>query len=232
MKLGIMQPYFLPYIGYWQLMNAVDHYVIYEDVNFIKGGWINRNRLLLQNEPKFFNIQMEGASPNKHINEVRLLKNRKMIEKTLKMFDAAYKKAPQYLSVMPLIERIFLHEEENLAKFLINSIYEMAEFLEMDTKFHVSSNIEKNNELRGQEKVIAICKKLNADEYYNAIGGQKLYDRNEFKQQGISLKFLSTNEIVYKQYNDEFVASLSIADVLMFNEKEKVKKMLKDFTLI
>lgn len=232
MKLGIMQPYFLPYIGYWQLMNAVDHYVIYDDVNFIKGGWINRNRLLLQNEPKFFNIQMDGASPNKLINEIRVSQNRKAVEKTLRMFEAAYIKAPQYTNVMPMIEKIFLYQEENLAVYLANSIYEVAGFLEMDTVFHTSSDLKKDNSLRGQDKVIAICKELKASEYYNAVGGQKLYDRDEFKENGVELKFLSTNEIRYSQYNDEFVSGMSIVDVLMFNEKATVKEMLKDFTLI
>lgn len=227
-----MQPYFLPYIGYWQLMNAVDQYVIYDDVNFIKSGWINRNRLLLNGEPKFFNVQMVGASCNKHINEINLLENKNVKDKTLRMFEAAYKKSPQYLDVMPVIEKIFSCKEDNLAKFLINSIYEIAGFLDINTIFHVSSNIEKNNELRGQEKVIAICKELKASEYYNAIGGQKLYDRNEFMKQGINLKFLSTNEITYKQYGKEFVSGLSIVDVLMFNDKKTVKGMLKDFTLI
>ena len=94
MKIGIMQPYFLPYIGYWQLLNAVDKYVIYDDVNYIKGGWINRNRILINKEPKYFNVKLNGASPNKLINEVEVSNDNIWQKKLLKTIEENYKKAP------------------------------------------------------------------------------------------------------------------------------------------
>lgn len=232
MKLGIMQPYFVPYIGYWQLMNAVDKYVVYDDVNFIKGGWINRNRILLNGFPFYFNIQMNGASPNKLINEVEINNNTSIVNKNLKQIETAYKKAPYYNVVRPLIEEIFAYDTNNLAKFIFNSFKVINRYLDIKTELVLSSSLNKNNELKGQDKVIAICKLLGATEYYNAIGGQELYDFATFAENKIELKFLRTENITYKQFNNEFQPNLSIIDVLMFNDKETVKKMLNSYSLI
>ena len=175
MKLGIMQPYFVPYIGYWQLMNAVDEYVIYDDVNFIKGGWINRNRILVNDQPKYFNVPMLGASSMKHINEVG-----------------------------------------------VNN----------DPKLIVSSTLEKDCTLKGQDKVLEICKLLGATEYYNAIGGQELYSFADFRQQGVKLSFLKTEPITYDQFGGEFQPNLSIVDVMMFNSADTVREMLGRYQLV
>lgn len=232
MKLGIMQPYFLPYIGYWQLMNAVDTYVIYDDVNFIKGGWINRNRILMNGEVKMINLQMHNASPNKLINEVEVLGNSIYNKKLLKTLKSCYKKATYYSDVFPVIESIITQDEKNLAKYLEHSIKKICEYLLIDTELIVSSTINKNNDLKGQDKVIEICKTLGMDEYFNAIGGQKLYSYEDFAKQEIKLKFLKTGTVEYKQFDNEFVSNLSIIDVLMFNSVGDIKKMLKHFELL
>ena len=232
LKLGIMQPYFVPYIGYWQLLNAVDKYVIYDDVNFIKGGWINRNRILLDGKPFYFNVQMNGASPNKLINEVQINNNPAFIKKSLKQIEMAYKKAPYYAVVSPLFEEILTYQTNNLVEFIVHSFKVINNYLGIDTELILSSSLDKDCTLRGQEKVIAICKLLGATEYYNAIGGQELYNFEDFSNNNIELKFLQTEEIVYKQFNNEFQANLSIIDVLMFNDKEKVKEMLNKYKLI
>lgn len=232
MKLGIMQPYFMPYIGYWQLMNAVDLYVVYDDVNYIKGGWINRNRILVNNTPTYINLPLIEASPNKKINEIEVDINSIIINKNIKKIELSYRKAPYYNEVYPLIEKILLCNEKSLPKFILNSFKLVAEYLDINTEFVLSSDISKNNELRAQNKVIDICKNLKADEYYNAIGGTELYDKNIFEQNGIKLSFLDTNKIEYKQFNNEFVSNLSIIDVLMFNSKQEVKNMLKMYNLV
>lgn len=232
MKLGIMQPYFFPYIGYWQLMNAVDKYVVYDDVNFIKGGWINRNRILVNGKPQYFNVQMKGSSPFKLINEIEINNSEISINKNLKTIYMAYHKAPYFSKVNLLIEKILKNQTPNLAEYVINSIKCIAEYLNIYSEIIISSKIPKNNELKNQDKVIEICKKLNATEYYNAIGGMELYSFDEFRKNGINLSFLKTNEIYYKQFNNEFVPNLSIIDVMMFNSQEEIKTMLDDFTLI
>lgn len=232
MKIGIMQPYFLPYIGYWQLLNAVDKYVIYDDVNYIKGGWINRNRILINKEAKYFNVKLNGASPNKLINEVEVSLDEVYQKKLLKTVEENYKKAPFFNEVFPVIQKIIENKETNLAKYLEYSIKEICSYLDIKTEILISSHLEKNNSLKGKNKVIEICKKLGGTEYYNAVGGQELYSFEEFKSNGIELKFLKTKEINYQQFSNEFVPYLSILDVMMFNSKEKVKGFLNNYSLI
>lgn len=229
MKLGIMQPYFLPYIGYWQLINAVDTYVIYDDVNFIKGGWINRNKILLEGKEFMFNLLLNGASPNKLICEVFVVENQSKLIKTI---ECAYKKAPCFDQIFPLIKNIIEYENKNLARFIGNSIIQIAGYLNLKTKFIYSSEIEKNSSLRAQEKIIHICEILGAKYYYNAIGGMELYNTMDFEKKGIELKFLKTNLVEYKQFNNEFIPYLSILDVIMFNSPTEINKMLDNYELI
>jgi len=232
MKLGIMQPYFFPYIGYWQLMKVVDKYIIFDDVNFIKGGWVNRNKILINGEGKLINLRMHNASQNKLINQVEVLGNPVYNKELLKTLEVCYKKAPYYDDVFPVIESIITLDEKNLARYLEFSIRRVSEYLSIDTELIVSSTITKNNDLRGQDKVIEICKVLGANEYINAIGGQALYSPEDFAAQGIQLKFLKTGEIRYQQFKNEFVQNLSIIDVMMFNSIEEVKKMLEKYELL
>lgn len=230
-KLGIMQPYFMPYIGYWQLMNLVDKYVIYDDVNFINRGWINRNRILLNGEPHYLNIQMIGASQNRLINEISVNNNDKVLKKNLRMVESAYSKAPYFKEAYHIIEKILKCDKSNLAEYIFDSIKVICDYLDIKTELIISSRIDKDNNLKGQDKIVEICKILNAKEYYNAIGGKELYDYESFKKNGIELKFLKTNDIRYKQFNNEFQSNLSILDVMMFNDKDSIKGLLKQYEL-
>lgn len=232
MKVGIMQPYFLPYIGYWQLINAVDKYVIYDDVNFIKRGWINRNRILINKEPNLFNIQMVGASQNKLINQIEVSQDDIWRKKLLMTIEKNYSKAPYYRIVYPIIEEIINYNENNLSRYIEYSIRRICKYLNINTDIIISSSINKKNELKGQDKIINICESLGATEYYNAIGGQELYSYNNFQDRGIKLKFLQTDKIVYKQYNCDFVSNLSILDVMMFNSVEEINVMLTKYKLV
>ena len=229
MKLGIMQPYFLPYIGYFQLINAVDKYVIYDDVQYIKGGWINRNKLLLNGKDFMFNLLLSGASPNKLINEITVNENQTSLIKTI---QSAYGKAAYFNDVFALVKKIFEFEDKNLGKFIGNSLIQIADYLKFNTKFIYSSEIDKNNLLKAQDKVLQICKILEATEYFNAIGGQYLYNKEVFQQDNIKLNFLKTETIEYKQFKNEFVPYLSILDVMMFNSVEEIKVMLDKYELI
>ena len=134
--------------------------------------------------------------------------------------------------MIPLIEKIINCDEKKISKFLFNSFRVINKYLGIDTKLILSSDIPKDNSLRGQDKVIAICKILNATEYYNAIGGMNLYNRDDFLAEGIDLKFLHTNEIRYKQFHNEFQPNLSIIDVMMFCSVDEIKNFLNEYTLI
>lgn len=228
-KVGIMQPYFMPYIGYFQLMKAVDKYIVYDDVNFIKGGWVSRNFILVNGEKKMFTITLKGASPNKSFNEIEIGDNFKKFTKTLQM---SYSKAPYFESTMQLIDRIVSYPNKQLALFIANSFREILTYLNINTKIYISSDLHKDCALKGKEKVIHICKLLGADAYYNAIGGQKLYDKEDFENNGISLSFLKTKDINYLQFNNSFIPCLSMIDVLMFNSVDDINNMLDKFELI
>lgn len=219
----------MPYIGYFQTMAAVDTYVVYDDVQYIKGGWVNHNFLLIGGKKQMFSIQLRGASPNKLFNEVEIGDNFKKLSHTLQL---NYSKAPFYSEIMPLLEGIFSYEDRNLARFLWHSYREMFEYLGIGTNIILSSSIQKDNTLRGKEKVLAVCKTLGADIYFNAIGGQELYDKAEFAVNGVDLHFVKTNDLKYQQFNSEFEPGLSFIDVLMFNGKESTRELLKKYTLV
>lgn len=229
MTVGIMQPYFLPYIGYWQLINAVDKYVIYDDVNFINKSWINRNNILLNGNKHQINLLLTEASQNKLINQVAIQDNQTKLIRTIEM---NYKKAPMFQQVFPLFLHIMEHSDKNLAKFIGNSIVEISKYLSIETEFIYSSTIDKDNTLRAQDKILNICKLLNANKYVNAIGGADLYSKDDFNKVGIELSFLETKIEPYKQFKNEFVPYLSILDVLMFNSIEEIKSRLNKYELL
>lgn len=233
LRLGIMQPYFVPYLGYWQLMNAVDVYLVYDDVNFIKGGRINRNNILINHEAKPVNLILSGASPNKLINEVVVDRSPVSIRKLIAKIEGAYCKAPYFQDVFPILTETFRQDETDLGRYLFNSFKSIGSYLGITTKLLLSSEIEKDCSLKGKEKVMDICKRLGADEYYNSVGGMHLYDKDEFAEHGITLHFLKMNEdVVYPQFKEPFVPNLSIVDVMMFNSKEKCHELLKEYTLV
>lgn len=232
MKLAIMQPYFIPYIGYWQLMNMVDQYIIFDDVNYINRGWINRNKILVDGKPKYINIPLLGASQNKKINEITVNNDEKLISKKLRTIEYAYKKAPFYQNAFPIIERILKYSNKSLVLYLEHSFYIICEYLNIKTKLYLSSSLNKNNNLKGEKRILDICQLLGATEYCNAIGGQRLYSFQSFRDKNIELKFLKSNNIVYRQLGTPFQNNLSIIDVMMFNSKNKIEEFLQEYTLI
>lgn len=230
MKIGIMQPYFLPYIGYWQLMNAVDKYVIYDDVNYIKGGWVNRNRMLTTaGKETYFTISLRDASSFKKINEIEILQ---VPDKILKSVQQVYRKATCFAEAYPTIEEIFRFPEKNLGKFLVHANRMIANYLGITTELIVSSELAKDNSQRADEKVLHICNLLGGDEYYNAIGGQALYSREKFATRGVRLSFVKTELVPYPQYKFDFVPGLSILDIMMFNDRDRLREMMGEYDLV
>ena len=224
-----MQPYFLPYIGYFQLIKAVEKYVIADNLNYIKQGWINRNKLLLNGNEFLFNLAVIGASQNKMINEIFVGDDQSRLLRTI---EVNYRKAPFFADVFPLIEKMLIHEDKNLARFIGNSLKIIADYLNFNTEFEYMSDLNRDTSLKAQDMVINVCKLVNATEYLNAIGGMDLYDKQTFKQAGVDLYFIKTNKIEYQQFNNLFVPNLSMLDVLMFNSVEAVNELLEQFELI
>lgn len=223
-----MQPYLFPYLGYFQLMQAVDAFVVYDDVNYIKQGWVNRNYVLVQGRPFRFTLSLRNASSNRPINQITVGDNQ---EKLLKTIRQNYSKAPQFSSAFPVVEGILLQREKNLAKFLDEGLRRIGNYLGLKPAWHVSSSLEKDNTLRGQDKVLSICEKLGATEYINLPGGISLYDRESFSSRNIRLSFIRPRAAPYNQFGKEFVPNLSIVDAIMFNDGEQCRRLLQEYDL-
>ena len=229
----IMQPYIFPYIGYFQLFEVCDIFVSYDDVQFMKGGWINRNRILYHGKPKHITFPVNKAPLNTAIDHYFFHENiGKEKKKILSTLHQAYLKAPFFQSVYPLLEDIVKVNENNVARFAENSLKRILDYLGISVEIRRSSHLSFDKSLKGQDRVIAIVKELGGDCYVNPIGGQDLYSPAEFAANNIDLRFLECKAELYKQFSNEFVTSLSIIDVLMFNSIEQIRLMLKQFKLV
>lgn len=232
MNLAIMQPYIFPYIGYFQLLNAVDKWVIYDDVNFIKKGWINRNYILINDRPSLYTIPLKNGSQNELINNVFISYNEAWRQKLLKKIEFSYKKAPFYATIYPLLEEVLSSKPTLIKDLNYLSLIRIAAYLDIDTEIIESSSIYGNRHLKGQDRIIDICKQNKCKTYINPSGGKKLYKNKVFLENKIDLFFHYPNAIIYNQYSkQEFVPWLSIIDVLMFNSVEEISRMLQDYKL-
>jgi hypothetical protein len=224
-SLAIMQPYFFPYIGYFQLIKAVDLFIAYDNIKYTKKGWINRNRILQDGKDVVFSVPLRKDSDSLDIRNREISADFKKA-KLLNQVREAYRRAPYFERAFPLVERIVLEKETNLFQFILNSIKEICERLAIRTEIVVSSSLQIDHSLTGRTKVLALCRHVGADVYINSIGGQDLYSKDDFSAHGISLKFLKTKSFEYKQLDHEFVPWLSIIDVMMFNSPDAIKECL------
>lgn len=233
-RVAIMQPYFMPYIGYFQLIDSCELFVISDSVQYRKGGWINRNRLLINGKPSMFTLSLKKAPLEYNINQRYFSEKFKIDkEKLIKTIDINYSKAPHFLEVRELIEEILSFDNyANVAEFNYNSIKKVCEYIGIKRKFIKESEISKDDKLKCEDAVIDITKKLHGQIYINSIGGKSLYSKERFKKSGIKLYFIKTNDIKYTQFKNEFQQNLSIIDVLMFNSKDEIMKLIKDYQLV
>lgn len=230
-----MQPYVFPYVGYFQLINAVDHFVFYDDVNFIKQGWINRNRIFVNGSDQMFTIPINDISSFRPINETEI--NYKLYpkwwEKFKKTLSQTYKNSPFFEDVMLLVSGVFEKNYPNISALCVESIARCCSYLEMTEKnFYLSS--ERFGDTKGldrADRLISISESLGSQDYINPAGGVELYDKEYFKSKGVMLSFMANNLTTYNQFNYPFVGGLSIIDVLMFNDKDEVVRMLDNFKL-
>ena len=230
MKAAIMQPYFLPYIGYWQLISSVDRFVVYDNIQYTKSGWINRNRFLQNGKPQVFTIPLKSDSDYMDVGERRISPAFNK-SKLINQLNGAYAKATNSKTIMPILKDIIGYDEDNLFGYILNSIKEICTYLEIDTEIVTSSQIEIDHSLKAEERVLAICKAEKATVYVNTSGGTGLYDKDRFRGEGIDLKFIQSKDIRYPQFGDEFVPWLSILDVMMFNDQATIKQFLAEHTL-
>ncbi|HZW12286.1 MAG TPA: WbqC family protein [Noviherbaspirillum sp.] len=232
-KIGMMQPYLFPYLGYFQLMSAVDVFVLGDDLQYVKESWINRNRILMNGTDKLITFPLKKGKYLSRINE-RVLSDDFSAEadKLLRVIFNAYARAPQYKKVIPFLEALFKYPEKSLAKYAEHSIRRIAEYLGIKTEIVIASDLCIGEVVDKQDRVIKTAKKLNGEVYINLIGGVDLYDFDLFEEHGLKLVFHRINDISYPQFGNEFVPLLSIIDVLMFNEMSEVQRKLNCYSLL
>lgn len=228
MIVAIMQPYFFPYIGYFQLMNSVDLFVFHDDVQYVKQSWINRNRIRSSDAAIWLTLPVGKAEHQCNINDRHYMLGRE-IAKVKQRLKAAYRNAPAYSQVAPFILDLLDFTDDNVAKFNANLLTQLAAILRIGCSFAFSSEIAKPDALKGEEKVIELCRRLGADHYINPIGGVDLYDHARFAEDNLDLKFLRT--AVKPVELKDGPAQLSIIDVLMFNGIDGTRKLLDDYML-
>jgi hypothetical protein len=256
MKLGIMQPYFLPYIGYFQAINEVDKYILYPNLTFIKDGWMNRNRIWIKNSGiSTISIPLINKSSNTTINEVRLDNTLLWKKKLFKTIFLNYKGSIYFDEVFPLFENLFSESFEYLNELNSYLIVKLSSFIGIDTEIEYGNYekyiqlekelievengdyskflfLEQTRPIKKVARVLTISKNEKADIFVNAIGGQTLYSKEEFLQYNIDLKFIQTNELSYSQFSPSFTPNLSIIDVLMHNGKNGTFDILNNYELI
>ncbi|MGB5944419.1 MAG: WbqC family protein [Leeuwenhoekiella sp.] len=231
-SIAIMQPYFFPYVGYFQLVNAVDEFIVFDDVNFIKKGWINRNYISANGKSKLFTVPLLKPSQNKLIKETEVhpteyLKFKKTFLATLKH---TYSKSPYFEQTFSMVEDI-LAESTTIANLALKSVITVAAYLEMKTDFMVSSDFQADKELKGQDRILNLCTARDASEYLNLSGGKNLYQVEDFQQQNIELKFVSTDFSSLKKIDQSFNFQLSVIHLLMHFSPRRINDFLKIYNL-
>lgn len=226
MKAAVMQPYFMPYIGYFQLIAAVDLFIVYDNIKYTKKGWINRNRILRNGEDTIISLPLKADSDRLNVVERRLAEDFKP-RKLIAQIEGAYRAAPFFCAIFPLIEEILLFDDPDLFRFNLNSIEKTCAHLSIGTPFRISSAFAIDHELKAQDKVLALCAAAGADVYVNPIGGLELYSKPEFAGRGVELRFLRALPFDYAQFGAPFVPWLSIIDVMMFNSPETLEALLR-----
>jgi hypothetical protein len=232
MKVAIMQPYLFSYLGYFQLIAAVDKFVILDDVNFINKGWINRNRILINGKPSMFTLPLEQASQNKLIKDILVAKDKRWTNKFLKSIEMAYKKAPYFEFVFPLIKDNIEREETTISDLIYYGLVDLCKYMGIGTEIVPHSALYHTEGVHGQDKILEICVQAGATQYINPLGGQDLYTKEKFLDKNIQINFLSPELSPYPQNSSDFVAGLSIIDVLMNNNQEQIQYHLNNYKLL
>ena len=226
-----MQPYFLPYLGYFQLISAVDKFIIYDNIKYTKKGWINRNRWLVRGSDVLFTLPLRNGSDALQVNEREISNDFNRI-KFLNQLTENYRRAPHFDETYSLMEKLLPFEDRNLFRVIYNSALLICRHLHLTTELIISSSIDTVHDLKGRDRVIALCKAVDSKIYINPTGGTALYSPHDFHVNGLILKFIRSRDLLYKQFENHHIPNLSIVDVLMFNPVWRVKELLNEYDLI
>jgi hypothetical protein len=226
MKVAIMQPYFFPYIGYFQLIESVDLFIIYDNIKYTKKGWINRNRFLRNGADVVLTVPLRKDSDSLDVKD-RAIADDFDRGQLISQLRQAYRRAPYFDQAFPVVEKSIMSSQENLFEYIHGAVVDVCRYLGIGTRIVRSSGIVIASGLKGTDRVLGLCKATGASGYVNAIGGQELYSREDFAAQGVQLKFLKSHAITYPQFGNPFVPWLSIIDVMMFNAVARIREFLE-----
>lgn len=218
----------MPYLGYFQLVAAVDKFVFYDDVNFFKKGWINRNHILCDKREYLFSIPLDNASQNRRINEIQVALDDRWLRKFYKTIERSYGKAPNYESTIAFLRELFESENTTIGELAKTSVRKVCEYADISTEFVDSSAQYMNESLAGQDRILDICVKEHATEYINAQNGRSLYDREAFRARQIELRFISPMLSPYQRDQPEFVGGLSVVDAMMFVSRTDLRSLMNE----
>lgn len=230
--IAVMQPYFMPYIGYWQLLAAVDRFIVLDDVSLIRRGWIQRNRILVGGAPHLFTLPLRGASQNRRICDLERVVDDVWLKKFQRQLAENYRRAPYFSETISLLQMVLSNPEPNLSRFLMAGLRATCRHLSIDTELLPSSGRYANESLAGQARIVDICRQEGAARYFNPPGGVDLYDRGAFEAQGVELRFVVPRETPYPQLGKSFVPWLSAIDILMNVGRDGMRAMLGNYDLI
>ena len=227
-----MQPYFVPYLGYFQLLGAVDKFVVLDDVNYINRGWINRNQIAMNGQPMWLTLPLSAASQNKVIREIEISPDDGWKRKMKRSLTAAYARAPEAARILPIFSDWLSRAEGNLSAFLYFTLYELKNLLELKAEIIPSSTVFPKNGLKGQDRILDICQQLGAKTYCNPSGGREIYDPHRFREAGVEFFFVEADfTSVQLQGGLPECSNLSILDLLMHNERQTLAQAAGTFEL-
>lgn len=234
MRIAVMQPYLFPYLGYYQLVESVDRFVFFDDVNFIKKGWIHRNAIAVQQKSYRFTVPLQQISQNKTIRDTLLhpVEYPRWRKKFLTTLSQSYQGSPFFDEAYTLVREVLFTDVDSIAALAAKSITVVANYLRIETDITYSSNLPYKRNSDGQDKILSICQLQGACAYNNPIGGKELYDPKVFMQCNIKLNFLQSADIMYSQPTPSFISNLSIIDMLMRCSVSEIQEFLKQYELI
>jgi hypothetical protein len=233
MKIGLMQPYLFPYLGYFQLIYACDKFAVHDDVQYIRQGWVNRNRILVHGKEYLFTLSVKHDNYSKNINE-RFYTDSfdQEASKLLRNIEQSYSRSSYFKPTQDILRQLFATSERNVARFNLLSIQSVCQYLGIKNDILLSSDLKFEKSLTAESRVLAINRVLGGTHYINPIGGIELYAKENFAREGIQLSFLKTIFTPYQQPATEFIQGLSIIDVLMNCSRENILDMLDDYELL
>jgi hypothetical protein len=223
---AVMQPYFFPYIGYFQLMSQCDTFVVFDDVQYVDHRWMNRNRILLNGKSAWLTYPVErGPLAGSIRDRLYVARDQDRLDVLNKLHEA-YRRAPNYEPVRALVQSCLDFESRSVSAFNANLLEAVARAIGLRSTMKFASDFGIDPSLRGEDRVLAVCAALGAREYVNSIGGVSLYSSENFDRRGVTLRFLKGEAVQYRQFGAEFVPSLSIIDALMFTDESELADML------